>query len=128
MRALIFVLSTILILAAIILVVKNEGDRFLGLELKKKWVLVIVIAEFVLLILAILDYNQNVNADIANDLLWHNMISYYRGVLPIAGLAELIDFKMNNIFSTGLLMLLGALFSDYIVLRVTSMIKKWVRK
>ena len=128
MRALIFILSTILIFVAIILVLKNKSGKFLGLQLKQKWVIGLVFIELALLILAILDYHKNVSSDIANDLLWHNMISYYRGVLPVAGLMEVADFNLNKVFSTGLLMFVGALLSDYLILKVVSIIKSWTEK
>jgi len=128
MRALIFILSTVLILVAIYLVMKNKDGRFWGLELQKKWILGITIGEFLLIVLALIDYNQNANVDIANDLLWHNMISYYRGALPIAGLSEIVDLKINKLIPIGFLMYLGALLSDYIILKVASVIKNWIKK
>jgi hypothetical protein len=128
MRAIVFILSTLIILAAITAVIKHKGGKLLGLELSKKWLFGIIIAELLLLILAMVDYNMSSDSSIANDLLWHNMVSYYRGVLPIAGLAGIFDFKMNNVVSNGLLMFLGALFSDYIILRVASLIKKLIKK
>ena len=128
MRAVIFILSTLLILVAVIAVIKHKGNKVLGLDLSKNWLIGIIGAEFLLLILAIADYNSHLDSNIANDLLWHNMVTYYRGVLPIAGLAEVIDFKMNNIFSIGSLMFIGALLSDYIILRITTFIKSVVKK
>ena len=128
MRAVIFILSTLLILVAVIAVIKHKGNKVLGLDLSKNWLIGIIGAEFLLLILAIADYNSHLDSNIANDLLWHNTVTYYRGVLPIAGLAEVIDFKMNNIFSIGSLMFIGALLSDYIILRITTFIKSVVKK
>ena len=123
----IFISTTILILIAIFLIIKHRGQGFLGLELSKKWILRIVYAELLLAILAIVDYQFNIDPESANDILWYNMVSYTRGVLPLIGLNEFIDLKANKIYVTGFYMFIVAVIVDYIILKIISILKRTVK-
>lgn len=129
MSGVVFIFSSVLIIAASISVIKHKGDRILGLELTKKKLLMLVVFEFILLILTVIDFNVNYEPNSANDLMWYSMFSYYRGVWPIVAFMWLYDFVLpiNNFIDVSL-MFLSALLSDYLILFLLSILKRIIAR
>ena len=109
----------------IIYLFKYKGDKFLGLNLNKKWFYGLLLVEFLWLVFLWFNYQSIIDASTANDFLWYNQFNYYRGVLPVAVLMNIKDFSINA--SSALILLpvyIIAIVVDYIFLRLLSYFKK----
>lgn len=124
MRTVILILSNILLITAIVMVIKHNGKRFIGLKLNKKWVTAIVLCELVIAVLCYVGYTNSIDESIANDMLWNSLIANYRGVLPTVAITKIIDFRIPSSGIVQLLLIfLGALLFDYVVLKIVTLLK-----
>ncbi len=122
MKMIYFIISNLIILIPIIYLFKYKGDKFLGINLSRKWVIGLFIVEFFWLIFCWNNYTSMISNSIANDFLWHNQFNYYRGVIPV--LLMNIQVSANNIWLVLICSFIGAILLDFIILRVLSFFKK----
>lgn len=114
-----FLIANLIVIIPIIYLFKYNGQRFMGINLSKKWVFGLMIIELIWLVFCWLSYEFKIDNSIANDFLWHNQFTYYRGVIPISLLPH-INNKIVLFIST----FLGAVLFDFILLRLFSLFKK----
>ena len=125
MKMVYFIIPNLIIIIPIIYLFKYKGDKFLGLNLNKKWFYGLLLVEFLWLVFLWFNYQSIIDASTANDFLWYNQFNYYRGVLPVAVLMNIKDFSINA--SSALILLpvyIIAIVVDYILLRLLSYFKK----
>lgn len=123
MKTLIFIGSNVVLLGAIYRVLIYDGKKFIGISLSKCDLILLLFFEIVFLLLCFFDFRQFSSNSVAADFAWNNLIVYYRGVIPLAGIMSIWDFDLENPMLTGLLMLFGAVSFDYVLLRFFTFIK-----
>jgi len=123
MKMIYFIISNLIILIPIIYLFRYKGDKFLGINLSKKWVIGLFIVEFIWIIFCWSNYILNSGASIANDFLWHNQFNYYRGVIPMA-FVNIQKISSNNTWLVLASTYIAAIFTDFVILRFLSFFKK----
>jgi len=125
MKMIYFIIPNLIIIVPVIYLFRYKGDKFIGLNLNRKWFYGLMVAELLWLMVCWFSYQSSIDPSIANDFLWHNQFNYYRGVLPVAVLMNIKDFSINA--GSALILLpvyIMAIVVDYIVLRLLSYLKK----
>ena len=104
--------------------IKYKGDLNLGLALSKKQLFLLLLSEAILFGILLFLYYLSRSPDIANSFSWQNMVFYFRGVLPIMALTSLDDQMFKFLSNPTWECLIAALVIDYVVLFITTRLKK----
>jgi hypothetical protein len=91
----------------------------IGLRLGKKQIAVLFSFELIVYIFIFLNYQSSVNLNIADDFIWHNLYSYFRGFIFLLGIQWIGNFAISSKIIT-LLAFPSALLFDYIILLIVS--------
>ena len=104
-----------------------------GIQLSKKWLLGIVVAELILLFFLWIDFYITYEPEVADDFVWHNLIIYYRGIIPAIPILGGIFGPLVDLFGTdqlnfylSIILYVSALVFDYFSLLIASIIRKFI--
>jgi len=104
-----------------------EGKSTLGIQLSKKWLIGVAVAELIFLTLCWLFYiNEYSDAEL-NDFFWSISIIHLRGIFLFGPILGMLDSVFSG-FALGVLLYIFILIFDYFTLLVASVIRNRIRK
>jgi|SRR6516162_9942673 hypothetical protein len=107
---------------------RYQGRRNFGLGLSRKQLLALLVMEVVWFLALYLFYLISQSPNTADSFAWRNMFLYFRGVVPIIGLAAINDHTFRFLNDPTWECFVMVLVVDYIFLLLVSIIKKRRKK